>query len=321
MLTLLKLLQDGRFHSGQAIGQALRISRSAVWKQVRCLESELGIELNRVRGRGYQLARPMVLLNEALLAESGLSDIYPFHIYESLGSTNVEALRLLGEGVEPPFLILSERQVAGRGRRGRVWQSPFGENIYLTLAIRIQKGASQLEGLSLTIGLAVMQALRATGVRNAGLKWPNDILVQGKKIAGILLEITGDPADICHVVVGVGINVNMEQADFIDQPWTSLRLELKELVDRNYLICELCRQLHEYLARHAETGFSAFQKDWESNHLWQGREVTLIAGSQRTEGVVLGVDRVGALRLSVNGVEQRYSGGEISLRLRDDHRA
>ncbi|SEJ54435.1 BirA family transcriptional regulator, biotin operon repressor / biotin-[acetyl-CoA-carboxylase] ligase [Azotobacter beijerinckii] len=321
MLTLLKLLQDGHFHSGQAIGQALRISRSAVWKQVRRLESEFGVELNRVRGRGYQLVRPIVLLGDTALAKKGLSDIYPFYIYESLGSTNAEAIRLLEKGVEPPFLILAEKQTAGRGRRGRIWQSPFGENIYLSLAVRIQKGARQLEGLSLVVGLAVMQALRASGVSGVGLKWPNDVLVQGKKIAGVLLELTGDPADVCHVVVGVGVNVNMEDGGYIEQPWTSMRLELQSYIDRNFLVYELCLKLREYLVRHAESGFVALQKEWELNHLWQGCEVALIAGAQRIEGVVLGVDHVGALRLSVNGVEQRHSGGEISLRLRDDHRA
>ncbi|QQE88344.1 bifunctional biotin--[acetyl-CoA-carboxylase] ligase/biotin operon repressor BirA [Azotobacter chroococcum] len=321
MLTLLKLLQDGRFHSGQEIGDALCISRSAVWKQMRRLEAEFGVRLSRVRGRGYKLTNPLALLADLTLRERGLPDVWPFYIYETLDSTNTEAARLLTAGVEPPFLVLAERQTAGRGRRGRVWQSPFGVNVYLSLVIRVQKGARQLEGLSLVVGLAVMQALRASGLGEAGLKWPNDILVQGKKIAGVLLELTGDPADVCDVVVGVGVNVNMESESGIEQPWTSMRLELQHLIDRNDLVCALSRYLHGYLARHAELGFAAFQDEWESSHLWQGREVVLIAGTQRIEGLVLGVDHVGALRLSVNGMEQRYSGGEISLRLCDDHRA
>ncbi|WKN22608.1 bifunctional biotin--[acetyl-CoA-carboxylase] ligase/biotin operon repressor BirA [Azotobacter vinelandii] len=321
MLTLLRLLEDGRFHSGQAIGDALCISRNAVWKQVQRLESELGIALNRVRGRGYQLASPLVLLNDAVLRDKGLSDIWPFHIYESVDSTSAEATRLVAKGVEPPFLVLSERQTSGRGRRGRIWQSPFGVNVYSSLVLRVQKGARQLEGLSLVVGLAVMRALRASGLDDAGLKWPNDILVGGKKIAGILLELTGDPADVCHVVVGVGVNVNMANAQGIEQPWTSMKLELQRMVDRNEFVCVLSRQLHEHLSRHAELGFAAFQEEWESNHLWQGREVMLASGTQRIEGMVLGIDRVGALRLSVGGVEQRFSGGEISLRLRDDRRA
>ncbi|GAB3368467.1 hypothetical protein GCM10027514_00030 [Azotobacter armeniacus] len=135
------------------------------------------------------------------------------------------------------------------------------------------------------------------------------------------MELAGDPADVCHVVVGVGINVNMEDGGCIDQPWSSMKLELQSSIDRNELVCELSRQLREYLMRHAESGFVALQEEWEMNHLWRGCKVTLIAGAQRVEGVVLGVDHVGALRLSVNGLEQRYSGGEISLRLCDDHRA
>ncbi|MEE4463485.1 HTH domain-containing protein, partial [Azotobacter chroococcum] len=170
MLTLLKLLQDGRFHSGQEIGDALCISRSAVWKQMRRLEAEFGVRLSRVRGRGYKLTNPLALLADLTLHERGLPDIWPFYIYESLDSTNAEAARLLTAEVEPPFLVLAERQTAGRGRRGRVWQSPFGVNVYFSLVIRVQKGARQLEGLSLVVGLAVMQALRASGLGEAGLK-------------------------------------------------------------------------------------------------------------------------------------------------------
>jgi len=321
MLNLLKLLQDGQFHSGEAIGRALCISRSAVWKQVQRLESELGITVHRVRGRGYKLPGPIRLLAEAELEQNGLGRVWPYRLYEALDSTNAEAGRLLVGGAEAPFLVLAERQTAGRGRRGRVWVSPFGENLYLSLAVRVQGGARQLEGLSLVVGLAVLQALRAFGIDRAGLKWPNDVLVKGRKIAGILLEMTGDPADLCHVVIGIGINVNMEVDQSIDQPWTSLRLELMGLVDRNDLACELSKQLNAYLRRHADLGFTSLQVEWESNHLWQGAEVVLIAGAQRVEGVVLGIDPVGALRLSVDGSEQRYSGGELSLRLRDDRRA
>src|SRR5690606_7296566 len=121
---------------------------------------------------------------------------------ETLDSTNAEALRLVSDGAPLPFLVLSEQQTAGRGRRGRTWVSPFGTNLYYSLAIQLVQGASQLEGLSLVIGLAVLKAIQESGVGNAGLKWPNDLLVGSNKLAGILLELVGDPADICHVVIG-----------------------------------------------------------------------------------------------------------------------
>lgn len=318
MLTLLKLLKDGRFHSGEALGAALGVSRSAVWKQLQHLEAELNLPIHKVRGRGYQLAAPLVLLNADDISANAPTPAWPVYISESIDSTNAEALRLVEMGQVAPFLVLSEQQTAGRGRRGRKWASPFAQNVYYSLVLRIDGGLRRLEGLSLVVGVAVMQALREAGVKGVGLKWPNDVLVGQKKIAGILLELVGDPADVCHVVLGIGINVNMQKTVEVDQQWTSAQLETGHAVDRNYLVARIGAQLQAYLDRHQASGFSAIQAEWEQNHLWQGKPVSLIAGVSQIDGVVLGVDGQGALRLNVNGVEKIYSGGELSLRLRDD---
>ncbi|WP_447777784.1 bifunctional biotin--[acetyl-CoA-carboxylase] ligase/biotin operon repressor BirA [Pseudomonas chlororaphis] len=318
MLTLLELLKDGRFHSGQALGAALGISRSAVWKQLQQLEADLGLSIHKVRGRGYQLAAPLMLLSPADIYEQSKDCPWAVLAFDSIDSTNAEALRAVERGVPAPFLVLAERQTAGRGRRGRKWVSPFAENVYYSLVLRIDGGMRQLEGLSLVVGLAVMQTLREFGVAGAGLKWPNDVLVGRKKIAGILLELVGDPADVCHVVLGVGINVNMQKTDEVDQQWTSMRLESGKQVDRNQLVARLSMMLRAYLERHQAQGFSSIQEEWEQNHLWQGNAVSLIAGVNKIDGVVMGIDQQGALRLEVDGVEKVYSGGELSLRLHDD---
>ncbi|MPQ83566.1 bifunctional biotin--[acetyl-CoA-carboxylase] ligase/biotin operon repressor BirA [Pseudomonas sp. MAFF 730085] len=318
MLTLLKLLKDGRFHSGEALGAALGVSRSAVWKQLQHLEAELNLPIHKVRGRGYQLASPLTLLNAEEIALHTPDLGWPVHISDSIDSTNAQALRLVEADCVAPFLVLAEQQTAGRGRRGRKWVSPFAQNVYYSLVLRVEGGLRQLEGLSLIVGLAVMQALRAVGVKDVALKWPNDVLVGKKKIAGILLELVGDPADICHVVLGIGINVNMQKSAEIDQQWTSVGIENGASVDRNYLVAQLGLHLKDYLGRHKAFGFSALQEEWEQNHLWQGKAVSLIAGVHQIDGIVLGVDHQGALRLSVEGIEKIYSGGELSLRLRDD---
>jgi BirA family biotin operon repressor/biotin-[acetyl-CoA-carboxylase] ligase len=317
MLTLLKLLKDGRFHSGQALGAGLGISRSAVWKQLQHLEAELGLSVHKVRGKGYRLAKPLLLLDAAEICAKEDCE-WPVHLFDSIDSTNAEALRSIGRGVEAPFLVLAERQLAGRGRRGRKWVSPFADNLYYSLVLRIDGGMRQIEGLSLVVGLAVMHTLRDMGVIEAGLKWPNDVLVGEKKIAGILLELVGDPADVCHVVLGVGINVNMQSTDEVDQQWTSMSLEAGRDFDRNELVARLSGKLRGYLKLHHASGFAAIQSEWERYHLWQGRAVSLIAGINRIDGVVMGIDRQGALRLKVDGVEKIFSGGELSLRLRDD---
>jgi BirA family biotin operon repressor/biotin-[acetyl-CoA-carboxylase] ligase len=320
MLALLRLLQDGRFHSGEALGAALGVSRSAVWKQLQALEAELSLPLHKVRGRGYQLATPLQLLDADWLNDQVGGPQWHACVLPSVDSTNAEALRLLPAAQMLPFYVVAERQTSGRGRRGRSWVSPFGENLYYSLVIRVEGGMRQLEGMSLAVGLALLQVIRGFGVVEAGLKWPNDVLVGDRKLAGILLELSGDPADVCHVVIGIGLNVNMLVADqgSIGQPWTSMRAELGRLFNRNELVCELNRQLSRYLDVQLSDGFAALQDEWQANHLWQARAVSLTAGGEPIEGVVLGVDGSGAIRLRVDGAERSFSGGELSLRLRDD---
>ncbi|ARU87032.1 bifunctional biotin--[acetyl-CoA-carboxylase] ligase/biotin operon repressor BirA [Pseudomonas sp. M30-35] len=320
MQPLLRLLQDGRFHSGEALGEALGISRSAVWKQLQVLEAEFGLSIHKVRGRGYQLQNPLILLDQQRLSASHAAQGWPVTVLQSVDSTNAEVLRLLAAGESAPFVLLAEQQTAGRGRRGRTWVSPFAENMYYSLIIRIDGGMRQVEGLSLVVGLALLKAIEQLGISNAGLKWPNDVLVEGQKIAGILLEMSGDPGDVCHVVIGVGVNVNMKMvgADVITQAWTSLSNVLGRSVDRNQLVEFFSVHLQRYIDVHMRNGFAALQTEWQDNHLWQGRMATLTAGQTPIKGEILGVDATGAIRLRVDGEERSFSGGELSLRLSDD---
>jgi BirA family biotin operon repressor/biotin-[acetyl-CoA-carboxylase] ligase len=318
MHTLLKLLEDGAFHSGEDLGLALGVSRSAVWKKLQQVQADLGIEVYKVRGRGYRLASPLSLLDDEALRREHMGLGWACRIHETIDSTNAEAMRVANSDAELPCLVLAEQQTAGRGRRGRHWVSPFAENLYYSLALRMDGGTRRLDGLSLLVGLAVVDTLRELGIDTAGLKWPNDILVGGKKLAGVLLEITGDPANVCHVIIGIGINVNMRESINVDQAWTSLALELGLVHDRNKVACALSRNLSVYLAGHQEKGFAAYRRDWEEKHLWHGLVVTLTAGATTTQGVVLGVGDDGALRLEVGGREEHFSGGEVSLRLQQN---
>lgn len=320
MREVLQLLRDGEFHSGESIGALLGVSRAAVWKRLEHLEAELGLAIHRVRGRGYRLASPLSLLDPGVISAASIAMGWEAQILESVDSTNAEILRRLGAGAPTPLLVLAERQEVGRGRRGRHWVSPFAENLYYSLGLRLEGGAFPLEGLSLSVGLAVLSCLREQGIADIGLKWPNDLLAAGRKVAGVLLELSGDPAGDCQVVIGIGVNVNMlARAEItIDQPWTSLREQCGRLVDRTKLALALGRWLQHYLYLHGHDGFAALRGEWEACHLWQDKEVSLLAGPQRIDGVVLGVDHQGALRLDVAGQELRFSGGELSLRLRND---
>lgn len=320
MDNLLHLLADGRFHSGEELGAALGVSRSAVWKCLQRLEMECGVELFRVPGKGYRLSEPLSLLNYEQCSAASVSLGWQLFLRKTVDSTNAEALRLLQSGAIAPFLVLAESQTGGRGRRGRAWFSPPAQNIYYTLALKVSSGPQGLYGLSLVVGLAVLHALRRAGVESAGLKWPNDIYADGKKIAGILLELTGDPGDLCHVIIGIGINVNMTlNSTDIGQPWTSIKTQTGVLVDRNGLVNLVSESLHHYLDRHAQEGFPGLREEWEANNIWRGKYCTLSAGSKQVKGLVLGVNDLGALRLFVEGHgEQNFSGGELSLRLDHD---
>lgn len=316
---LLQLLADGQFHSGEELGGVLGVSRSAVWKCLQRIEADSGIELFRVPGKGYRLAERLSFLNQERL-DSDLSRLkWGCSLFDVVDSTNAEALRRLQKGFPAPFVVTAEHQTAGRGRRGRTWMSPLAHNLLYTLALKVHGGPQRLAGLSLVAGLAVLRALRDAGIANAGLKWPNDIYVADKKVAGILLEMTGDPADVCHVVIGVGVNVNvLPGALVIEQPWTSMRIHLGALVDRNEVFCLVSKALHHYLDIHARQGFAALRKEWEQNNIWQGKHCTLNTGSLEIAGQVMGIDDQGALRLLVGDEVRIFSGGELSLRLADD---
>lgn len=319
MNDLLRLLSDGRFHSGEELGAALGVSRSAVWKSLQRLESECGVRLFKVPGKGYRLAEPLSLLDEtdcsSVMARLG----WHLSLRDTVDSTNAEALRLIPE-LAAPFVVLAESQTNGRGRRGRSWLSPPAQNLYYSLVLKVASGPQGLSGLSLVVGLAVLAALRKAGVNNAGLKWPNDVYADGKKIAGILLELTGDPADVCHVIIGIGINVNMTSSAMdIGQPWTSVRQQTGALASRCELVNLVSEALNYYIQRHALNGFSSLRDEWQANNLWQGKRCVLSAGVQQVNGVMIGVDDQGALRMQVDGQgEQRFSGGELSLRLDHD---
>ena len=226
---LLPLLADGEFRSGQDLAEALGVSRTAVWKQVNKLASETGLVIDSVKGRGYRIPGGIELLD----AEQVTAALQPLAsrlltslvLLESVDSTNAEALRRAEAGDSSGLVCSAEQQTAGRGRRGRQWVSPFASNLYLSLLRKFDQGAAALEGLSLAVGVAVARALEAAGMPAVQLKWPNDILFDGAKLGGVLLEMIGDAAGPCKVVIGVGLNVVMpaEAARGIDQDWTDIR--------------------------------------------------------------------------------------------------
>lgn len=318
-IPLIKLLADGRLHSGQDLAGALGISRTAVWKQLSQLE-EQGMQVSRTRGQGYCLARPLDLLESDQLwhnVPSALHSNIRLHLVASLSSTN-DYLSHIAASREPFTVCIAEQQTAGKGRRGRVWQSPFARNLYMSIAFDSTRGVAGLDGLSLVIGLAVVKSLASLGVEGLAIKWPNDIWLKGQKLAGILVELSGELQTRCRVVVGLGVNVYMEPEDevSIDQPWTSLaQTGAVPEGGRNRLAGHLLTHLVDVLQVFDARGFSAFRSDWEGYDALQGCRLSVVG--QAVEGVGAGIDERGAYRLLTAEGEVYLNAGEVSIRAND----
>ncbi|MES9859100.1 MAG: bifunctional biotin--[acetyl-CoA-carboxylase] ligase/biotin operon repressor BirA [Sedimenticola sp.] len=318
---IVRLLADGRFHSGEEMAASFSVSRAAIWKQLKVIQGELGLQVFAVRGKGYRLAHPLELLDqeqiEQNLTPSARLQLTQIDIESRLDSTNSYLTKAGADGAASGHVCLAEQQSAGKGRRGRQWVSPFGSNVYLSLLWRYSLGMAELSGLSLAVGLGVVRGLEVLGVSGVGLKWPNDVLYQNKKLAGLLLEVAGEQGGPSRVVVGLGLNTRLteQQGADIDQPWTDLsQLPEAGSISRNKLVAVLLSQLLEVMAQFGHAGLKPLVEEWHRYDIYYGRAVSLQAGNRCIEGVHRGIDDTGALLLEIEGSIKVYHGGEVSLR-------
>lgn len=316
---LLEILADGEFHSGESLGKVLGVSRAAVWKQLKKLDA-LGLDCHSVKGRGYRLPGGINLLEQArfesMLNAEVRSQLADVELALSLPSTNRLAAEQAQRGNCHGRLYIAEQQTEGRGRRGRSWASPFARNLYFSLTWSFTGGAAALEGLSLMVGLAVLKGLAVEGIGGVQLKWPNDLLHQDKKLAGVLLEMSGDASGQCQVVIGVGVNVAMPDnaADEVTQPWVDLQRIAGRSLDRNRILASLIDTLVPMLRQFEQQGFAPFKKQWQHYNAHQGQQVRLSTERFSEQGLCLGVDDTGALLLQTENSVKAFHGGELSLR-------
>ncbi len=313
-LHILRRLAEGGFVSGEALGEELGISRAAVSKHIKGIQ-EWGVDVFRVQGKGYQLSQPMQLLDKSKIVTQ-LSA--PVELISVIDSTN-QYLMDRTDSLESGSVCLAEYQSQGRGRRGRQWLSPFGSNLYMSMFWRLEAGMGAAMGLSLVVGIAAVEALEAMGIHGVKLKWPNDLYYQDKKLAGILVEMSGQAGGAANLVIGMGLNIAMEHKDnAIDQPWTSLnQVTLGKRVDRNKLAAAFIDSWGAILEEYEMTGMQTFVPRW--NHLdnFLNREVRLLMGNNSVAGIARGIDAQGGVLLEVNGEVKSFIGGEISLRKND----
>jgi len=317
---VLRLLADGGFHSGTDMGQHLGITRAAVCKAIRSL-TDAGLDIHRVTGRGYRLPQPVRPLDRrAILRHLGAQarEVRDrLTLLEETDSTNRYLLERAHLASFAGAVCLAEAQAAGRGRRGRQWVATPYHNILLSMGWRFPAGPGIVAGLSLAAGVAILRALEDYGVRGAALKWPNDVLWQEKKLAGLLVDVQGEAAGPSLVVLGVGLNgyIGSHDAARIDQPWTDLHTITGAPVERNRLAALVVRELRNMFQQFADKGLAAFRDEWQRRHLYHGRRVRLLAGEREIVGTVEGIDAHGALLLrDARGNTRAYHSGEISLR-------
>lgn len=320
---LLQILADGQFHSGTDLAVQLGISRSAIWKKINDLQGQ-GIAITALNGKGYRLHTPLELLDKSriygLLNTMTQQNLAELVVHDQIDSTNSYLVKLSNANPETSAVVcLAEQQTAGKGRRGRQWISPFGSNVYASIIWRFEAGPANLSGLSLAIGVAVINALKIHGIDDVGLKWPNDIYWQQRKLGGILVEVSGEADGPCHAVIGLGLNLFLaeQHSAKIDQDWVDINeiLGKSHHLSRNQLLATLIEQLVAVTSLYRSESFALYRDHWRQYDCMQGQRVSLYVGNTQINGTVLGINDAGLLILqTLSGATQSFASGEVSFR-------
>ncbi|MFZ4835942.1 bifunctional biotin--[acetyl-CoA-carboxylase] ligase/biotin operon repressor BirA [Rouxiella sp. Mn2063] len=310
-LRLIEILSDGEFHSGEQLGADIGMSRAAINKHIQTIR-DWGLDIFTVPGKGYSLPAPIQLLDPAKIIAAlpeGKVEVLP--VIDSTNQYLLDRIDKLSSG----DACIAEYQQAGRGRRGRKWFSPFGTNLYLSMYWKLEQGPAAAMGLSLVIGIVMTEVLQSLGAEDVRVKWPNDLYLKDRKLAGILVELIGKTGDAAQLVIGAGINLKMREpaGDVINQGWINLQ-EAGIEIDRNELTVTLLKQLRSSLNQFEQEGLAPFISRWRRLDNFLDRPVKLLIGDKEVHGIERGIDQQGALLLEQDGVIKPFIGGEISLR-------
>jgi len=318
---MLRLLSDSRVHTVPGLCVALRVSPDRIGDLVSTANNELGIPIQRLSDARLRLREAIEWLEERAIRD-GLSslaarEISKICVFHEVGSTNDVAMEAARAGAPSAMVFLAERQRNGHGRRGRNWVSPFACNLYLSIYFRIRSSLEEMGGLSLCAGVAVAHAIQSLGCEKVALKWPNDLVWDGRKFGGILIDLSGRDRRASWAVVGVGINLVGKALgkSGLTQPWTSLQdLMVGTRVSRNALTSAVINSLVLAINEFGRYGFEFFSEQWERLDSCCGHLVTLQTPKEDVRGYCRGVSSTGALLLERNGRIESFFGGEISLR-------
>jgi BirA family biotin operon repressor/biotin-[acetyl-CoA-carboxylase] ligase len=314
----LRTLADGRFHSGEDMARALGRSRATLSEALK-RAPDLGLELFSVRGKGYRLAEPIEFLDLAEVRRALGSTGTRIHVElgDEVDSTSSRLVERAAGGAPSGTCLVAEWQNAGRGRRGRSWICAVGGSLTFSLLWRFDRGAGHLGGLSLAVGAAVAQALADCGAERVQVKWPNDVVVDFRKLAGILVETSGEMQGPSVAVIGVGINYRLPErvVDRIDQPVVDVAHCAPHCPPRSALLGRILARLAAGLDAFEQHGFESVRAEWRALHAYQGRRVRVVPGREAPfEAQVLDVAPDGALVVGTASGHVHLSSAEISLR-------
>ena len=316
-LELLSLLHDGAEHSGAELAERLGVTRSAIWNQVNRLRRE-GIDVRATRGRGYALAHGYEALNAPeirdCLKQLHCRAITALNTVTVTDSTNKRLLAVLPHEDIHGRALLAEYQTAGRGRRGDRWVAPPGSGLCMSLGWRFDSPPPTFSALSLVVGLSIATSLAARGISHAKLKWPNDVVCDERKLAGILIEMRSESGGACTAVIGVGINVRLSNTAraLIDRPAADLESASGKEVSRNKLAATLLHGLVQHLVRFEQQGFAAFRSNWARLDALANTPVRLDLPGRTVEGVARGVDDHGALVIEHDNRLEKFMAGHLT---------
>ncbi|HET7577811.1 MAG TPA: biotin--[acetyl-CoA-carboxylase] ligase [Bacillales bacterium] len=306
------------FVSGQALSEQLGLSRTAIWKHINELR-EAGYEIESVKKSGYRLKEKPNVLSAAEI-RSGLKTTsfgHEVHYRESVPSTQEIAHQLAREGAHEGTIVVTEEQTGGRGRLGRPWHSPKGSGIWISLILRPHIPPAQAPQLTLLAAVGVVKGIRAATGLECDIKWPNDILVNRKKLVGILTELQADPDQVNSVIVGMGINVNVEHQDFPDELGkiaTSIRTETGREIDRADLLQHILLQIEQLYQDYLREGFHLVKLLWESNAVSLGQVIHARTLQGSIVGKAMGLSENGFLILEdESGKRHEISSADIDL--------
>ncbi len=304
---------------GAELSQELGISRAAVWARIEELRS-LGYEIEASPHNGYRLLSvPDVLHADDLLSSLGHMKVIgrDIQVFEETTSTNDVVEKLARDGVKEGVVVFEEAQTKGRGRLGRKWISPPRKGLWFSVLLRPQLSPLAATQITVAAATALFRAIHAHTGLDAEIKWPNDILIRGRKVAGILTELSAEPDKVKHIVLGMGVGVNLVAGDFppeLRKQVTSLRIETGQKQHRAELAVRILEELDRDYACVVAGEFEALADEWEEHCTTLGRRVTIQVGGRRIEGTAESLDADGALLLRTqHGHLERIIGGDVTV--------